>query len=74
MSYHTEIVRLVTEECAAGSGHKKVLEPLCNMVASVAAGIDEEHNEEVMPFIKSQIDKMYAQYRQAYAVKKEKAN
>ena len=74
MTYHKQIVDLVTKECAAGTPHKKVLEPLCNMVASVCAGIDEEHGEDVLPAIKGQIDKMYAQYRAAYAIKKEQVN
>lgn len=69
MSYHKQIVDLVTKECAAGTGHRKVLEPLANMIASVCAGIDAEHGEDILPAIKGQIDKMYAKYREAYEAK-----
>lgn len=73
-TYAEEIVRLVTEESAKPVSHKKVLEPLCNMVASVLAGINHEHDVDDREHFKAQLDKMFDQYAAAYAIEKSKAN
>lgn len=64
--YAKEIVKLVTDEAASGTSHLKVLEPLCNMVASVLAGIKQEHGVDDRETFKAQIDKMFDQYMEAY--------
>lgn len=68
--YNKEITRLVTEECAKGTSHRKVLEPLANMIASVLAGIDIEHGVDDRQLFNSQIDKFFEQYRKAYLEQK----
>lgn len=72
--YYEAVVRLVTEECTKGTSHKKVLEPLANMVASVLAGIDEQYGVDDRALFKSQLDKMFEKYREAYGVSKRSAN
>jgi hypothetical protein len=64
--YADEIARLVTAECANGTSHRKVLEPLANMVASVLAGIDVEHGVDDRLLFSSQVDKFFNEYRNAY--------
>lgn len=64
--YPQEITRLVTEECAKGTSHRKVLEPLANMIASVLAGIQIEHGVDDRTLFNSQLDKFYEKYRKAY--------
>lgn len=64
--YNKEITRLVTEECAKGTSHRKVLEPLANMIASVLAGIDVEHGVDDRVLFNSQLDKFFDEYRKVY--------
>lgn len=66
MNYSDEIVRLVTDEAAKGVGHRKVLQPLLNMVASVLAGIEVEQGVDDRLVTYAQVDKFFEKYREAY--------
>lgn len=64
-SYNKEIVRLVTE-AATTMPHRKVLEPLLNMVASVLAGIKVENDVDDRQVMYAQTDKFFDKYVEAY--------
>lgn len=66
MTYHEQIMKLVTEEAAKGTSHRKLLEPLANGVASILAAITRDHGIDDRTLFMSQLDKMYEAYREAY--------